>query len=125
MPTSLVKTPRDERLWQKAKDIADEAGHAENWAYVMGVYKKMNPDRFDKSAARSTSNASSFEKKSQRRCSALFPLLARPVKWGRWFTNCSPSLVGRSSLTTCPTESRSPLFGRPPAQQVSCLEGSR
>ena len=57
MPTSLVKTPRDERLWQKAKDIADEAGHAENWAYVMGVYKKMNPDRFDKSAARSTSNA--------------------------------------------------------------------
>jgi hypothetical protein len=57
MPTSLVKTPRDERLWQKAKDIADEAGHAENWAYVMGVYKKMNPDRFDKSAALSTSMA--------------------------------------------------------------------
>jgi len=28
MPTSLVKTPRDERLWQKAKDIADEAGVA-------------------------------------------------------------------------------------------------
>lgn len=51
MPTSLVKTPRDERLWQKAKDIADEAGHAGNYAYVMGVYKKMNPDRFDKSAA--------------------------------------------------------------------------
>lgn len=57
MPTSLVKTPRDERLWQKAKDIADEAGHAENWAYVMGVYKRMNPDRFDKSAAMSTSRA--------------------------------------------------------------------
>lgn len=57
MPTSLVKTPRDERLWQKAKDIAEEAGHAENYAYVMGVYKKMNPDRFDKSAAFSTSRA--------------------------------------------------------------------
>jgi hypothetical protein len=57
MPTSLVRTPRDERLWQKAKDIADEAGHAENWAYVMGVYKRMNPDRFDKSAAMSTSRA--------------------------------------------------------------------
>jgi hypothetical protein len=51
MPSSLVKTPRDERLWQKAKDIADEAGHAENYAYIMGVYKKMNPDRFDKSAS--------------------------------------------------------------------------
>jgi len=57
MPTSLVRTPRDERLWQKAKDIADEAGHAENWSYVMGVYKRMNPDRFDKSAAMSTSRA--------------------------------------------------------------------
>lgn len=57
MPTSLVKTPRDERLWQKAKDIAEEAGHAENYAYVMGVYRKMNPDRFDKSAAFSTSRA--------------------------------------------------------------------
>jgi len=57
MPTSLVKTPRDERLWQKAKDIADEAGHADNYAYIMGVYKKMNPDRFDKSAAFSTSRA--------------------------------------------------------------------
>jgi uncharacterized cupin superfamily protein len=57
MPTSLVKTPRDERLWQKAKDIAEEAGHAENYAYIMGVYKKMNPDRFDKSAAFSTSRA--------------------------------------------------------------------
>jgi len=57
MPTSLVKTPRDERLWQKAKGIAEEAGHAENYAYIMGIYKRMNPDRFDKSAAFSTSQA--------------------------------------------------------------------
>jgi hypothetical protein len=57
MPTSLVKTPRDERLWQKAKDRAEEEGHAENWAYIMGIYKRMNPDRFDKSAAFSTSRA--------------------------------------------------------------------
>ncbi len=57
MPTSLVKTPRDERLWQKAKDRAEEEGQAENWAYIMGIYKRMNPDRFDKSAAFSTSRA--------------------------------------------------------------------
>ena len=57
MPTSLVKTPRDERLWQKAKDRAEEEGQTENWAYIMGIYKRMNPDRFDKSAAFSTSRA--------------------------------------------------------------------
>ena len=52
MPNSLVKTPEDERLWQKAKGIAADSGHSENYAYIMGIYKKMNPDRFDKSAAR-------------------------------------------------------------------------
>jgi hypothetical protein len=57
MPTSLVKTPRDERLWQKAKDRAEEEGKADNYAYIMGIYKRMNPDRFDKSAAFSTSRA--------------------------------------------------------------------
>lgn len=57
MPTSIVKTPRDERLWEKAKGIAEDADQGENWAYIMGIYKKMNPDRFDKSAAMSTSRA--------------------------------------------------------------------
>lgn len=52
MPSSLFKTRRDKRLWEKAKGIAEEAGHKENWAYVMGVYKKMNPKRFDKAAGR-------------------------------------------------------------------------
>ena len=52
MPTSLVKTPEDERLWQKAKDRAAEEGKSENYAYIMGIYKRMNPDRFDKGASR-------------------------------------------------------------------------
>lgn len=41
MPT---KTPRDEEKWQKAKDLAAEAGKPENFAYIMGIYKKMKPD---------------------------------------------------------------------------------
>jgi hypothetical protein len=41
-----AKTKRDEEKWQKAKDIAAEAGQAENYAYVMGIYKKMKPDYF-------------------------------------------------------------------------------
>lgn len=52
MPSSVVKTPEDERLWQKAKDRASEEGKADNYAYIMGIYKRMNPDRFDKSASR-------------------------------------------------------------------------
>lgn len=52
MPTSLVKTKEDERLWQKAKDRAEEEGKAENYAYIMGIYKRMNPDRFKGASAR-------------------------------------------------------------------------
>ena len=51
MPTNVVKTPEDERLWQKAKARAKEQGKAENYAYIMGIYKSMNPERF-KSAQR-------------------------------------------------------------------------
>jgi hypothetical protein len=41
MPT---KTKRDEEKWQKAKDLAAKSGKAENFAYIMGIYKKMDPD---------------------------------------------------------------------------------
>ncbi len=40
----VVKTERDERLWEKAKGIAEKAGKKENWAYITGIYKKMKPD---------------------------------------------------------------------------------
>ena len=46
MPTSVVKTPVDEEKWQKAKAQAAERGQPDNYAYIMGIYKKMNPDRF-------------------------------------------------------------------------------
>lgn len=41
MPTNVVKTERDERLWEKAKSSAAEQGHTEDWRYIMGIYKKM------------------------------------------------------------------------------------
>jgi hypothetical protein len=46
MPSKLVKTEKDGKLWEKAKQIASDNGQEENWAYIMGVYKKMNPDKF-------------------------------------------------------------------------------
>lgn len=41
MPT---KTKRDEEKWDKAKELAQEQGKAENYAYIMGIYKRMKPD---------------------------------------------------------------------------------
>jgi len=37
----FVKTKEDERLWAKAKKLAEEQGHKEDWAYVTGIFKKM------------------------------------------------------------------------------------
>jgi hypothetical protein len=44
MPKGVVKTKRDEEKWDKAKGIAEEAGHKDDYAYIMGIYKKMKPD---------------------------------------------------------------------------------
>lgn len=41
MPTSVVKTARDERLWEKAKSQASSEGKSGNYAYIMGIYKRM------------------------------------------------------------------------------------
>jgi hypothetical protein len=38
---AFVKTKEDERLWDKAKGLAAEQGHKEDWAYVTGIYKQM------------------------------------------------------------------------------------
>lgn len=47
-----VKSKRDEEKWQKAKDVAKEQGRAEDYAYIMGIYKKMKPDYFKEAVAR-------------------------------------------------------------------------
>lgn len=50
MPADLVKSfakktgksvQEIEKLWVKAKEVADEAGQKENYAYITGVLKKM------------------------------------------------------------------------------------
>jgi len=41
MPTNVVKTPEDEEKWKKAKAIASKEGQSGNYAYIMGIYKKM------------------------------------------------------------------------------------
>ncbi len=47
-----VKSKRDEEKWQKAKDIAKDQGKPEDYAYIMGIYKKMKPDYFKEAALR-------------------------------------------------------------------------
>jgi hypothetical protein len=41
MPTNVVKTARDERLWKRAKEQASSEGKSGNYAYIMGIYKRM------------------------------------------------------------------------------------
>ena len=40
----VVKTPRDKHKWEKAVSISEDAGKGGNYAYIMGIYKKMKPD---------------------------------------------------------------------------------
>ncbi len=46
MPANVVRTPKEEKLWEKAKEIAESQGQAENYPYIMGIFKRMNPKRF-------------------------------------------------------------------------------
>lgn len=39
---AFIKTPEDEKRWDRAKAKAEEAGHKEDWAYVTSIYKNMN-----------------------------------------------------------------------------------
>ena len=48
MPSNLVKTDKEEKLWNKAKSLAEEQGHKEDWPYIVGIFKRMNPKRFKK-----------------------------------------------------------------------------
>lgn len=44
MPNNLVKTKRDEEKWDKAKALAEEQGHKEEYDYIVGIYRRMCPD---------------------------------------------------------------------------------
>lgn len=43
----FIKTPEDERLWTKAKALAAEQGHKEDWAYITGIWKRMTKQAKD------------------------------------------------------------------------------
>ena len=50
MPPGIVKTDRDEELWEKAKAMAAEQGHAEDWPYIVGIFKQMKGGKLSKAA---------------------------------------------------------------------------
>lgn len=41
MPKTIDGKPVNEEMWSRAKKRAAEEGHAEDWEYVMSIYKKM------------------------------------------------------------------------------------
>ena len=51
MPVGVIKSKKDEDKWKKASEIAKKSGQKDNYAYIMGIYKKMKPDhQFTKEA---------------------------------------------------------------------------
>lgn len=42
MPANVVRTSEDERHWQRAKQQAAKQGRAKDYAYVMGIFKRMS-----------------------------------------------------------------------------------
>jgi hypothetical protein len=41
MPAGVVRTPDEERLWDKAKRRAAAQGRAGDYVYIMGIFKRM------------------------------------------------------------------------------------
>lgn len=41
MPNNVVHSAKDEKHWREAKMLARKEGHGGDYAYIMGIYKKM------------------------------------------------------------------------------------
>lgn len=41
MPSNLVKTKSDEKIWSRAKAKAEEQGQSENYAYITSIFMDM------------------------------------------------------------------------------------
>jgi hypothetical protein len=41
MPKSINGTPVNEQKWSKAKALAERQGRGGDYAYIMGIYKRM------------------------------------------------------------------------------------
>lgn len=48
MPVGVVKSPEDEKHWNKAKSLAAQQGRAKDWPYIMGIYQRMTGGGGDK-----------------------------------------------------------------------------
>lgn len=57
MPSNLVKTPKDERLWDKAKDLAADQGHKNDYAYITGIFQRMKGRKAARLASAATARA--------------------------------------------------------------------
>lgn len=45
MPANVIKTSRDEHLWNLAKDRAATQGRAKDYAYIMGIFQRMQGEK--------------------------------------------------------------------------------
>jgi hypothetical protein len=94
MPANVVRTSREERLWDKAKAIAKRAGHTKDYNYIMGVFKKMLPSRFNKQAE--ISDALILQAVKTLEKSASTPQTPEELFWSGFFGGISEELEKRA-----------------------------
>ena len=41
MPKTIAGKPKDEEKWDKAEELAGKQGRGDDYAYIMGIYKRM------------------------------------------------------------------------------------
>lgn len=51
MPSNVVDSEKDEEKWEKAKKQAKKQGKGDDYEYIMGIYKKMDPDGIEKESS--------------------------------------------------------------------------
>ena len=51
MPSGVIDDAHDEKLWERAKGLAADSGHTEDYPYIMSIYRKLGPHHEFKTAA--------------------------------------------------------------------------
>lgn len=115
MPMGLVKTPRDEELWSKAKAAAKKQGRTEDWAYINGIYQRM------KGHKKAASLIEPLVKRAEVNTQLSLPLQQRLDIGGQWHAgtfNASAAAKGGKERAVYDPKSHM-IYLQKPGEQIS------
>ena len=103
-PASVIRTARDERLWNMAKKSAARQGRGSDWAYVMGIFQHMK----HRTGSEPLKNPDDDEDEVE----ATFELRASPVQQGL-FADSSYEKKPKPKKTAPVDPRQVDMFGEP------------